>query len=109
MSGGSRVAPWLTAAQFASGLDVPEPPVPVPPPEPPKLKLPALPSGVWTPPSAVDWSGLKVQPVTTRPTPTTRRRAKREMDQRRTMRDADREDILYRPLIGLCRSRLSSR
>src|SRR6476661_7459672 len=47
MSGGKRVAPDMTAAQLASGLDMPEPPVPVPPPpKPPRPVWPPLPSGV---------------------------------------------------------------
>jgi hypothetical protein len=64
MSGGSRVAPWLTAAQFASGLDMPEPPVPVPV-EPPMLIVPAVPSGVVMGPLPFVSSGANVQPART--------------------------------------------
>src|SRR5262245_58586553 len=45
MSGDSRTAPWFTAAQFASGLDVPDASVPNPAP------LPGPPGPVPVPPS----------------------------------------------------------
>ena len=76
MSGGSRVAPWLTAAQFASGFEVPE----LPACAPPVPKLPAKPSGPWLPPPplyALDsvGPGVKAQPASMSPKPKNERKA----------------------------------